>query len=294
MLVPITTSGGTATAGTDYTALSNTTLTFAAGETSKTVNISILGDTTPEVIETFNVSATGPTGATAGAAGVVTITNDDGPSFSVNDVTVTEGNSGTTNLIFTVTLGGDITSNATVQFATQDGTATAGSDYVARTGTLTFTPTGAKTQTVTVTVNGDTTPEANETLNLNLSNSSAGVLIADTQGVGTITNDDLPTLSVSDITVTEGNSGTVNALVTVTLAGATSSQVTVNFATGDVTATAGTDYVAQNGTLTFAPGGATSQVITLAVNGDTLDEVNETFNLSLSSTRVQRCPTPPA
>jgi len=90
------------------------------------------------------------------------------PTISINDVSLAEGNAGTTNFVFTVTI--SATANATVNFATADGTATAGSDYVATSGTVTFTSGGPLTQTVTVQVNGDTTVEPNETFFVNLSN----------------------------------------------------------------------------------------------------------------------------
>lgn len=92
----------------------------------------------------------------------------------------------------------------------------------------------------------------------------------------------LPSLSISDATVTEGNAGTVNAVFTVTLSAASTQTVTVSYATANVTAMAGSDYVAASGTLTFAPG-TTSQTLTVAVNGDTVFEGNETFLVTLGS-----------
>lgn len=108
--------------------------------------------------------------------------------ISVSDVTVTEGNSGTTTATFTVSLNSASIQAVTVDFATADGTATAGVDYVASSGTLTFAP-GETSKTVTVTINGDTTFESAETLTLDLSN-AANATIADAQGLGTLTNDD--------------------------------------------------------------------------------------------------------
>src|SRR5436309_6619264 len=98
-----------------------------------------------------------------------------------------------------------------------------------------------------------------------------------------INNDDpVPSLAINDVAVTEGNSGTVNAVFTVSLSPASGQTVTVNYATADGTATAGADYVAASGTLTFPPGSAT-QTIIVSVNGDTLNEANETFFVNLSS-----------
>lgn len=113
------------------------------------------------------------------------------PTITINDVAQAEGNSGTTTFVFTVTI--SATANATVNFATADGTATAGSDYVANSGTVTFTSGGPLTQTITVQVIGDTAVEPNRTFFVNLSG-AAGATIADAQGLGNIVNDDsLPT-----------------------------------------------------------------------------------------------------
>ena len=199
-------------------------------------------------------------------------------------MTVTEGNSGTKTAVFTVTLSAASTQTVTVNYATANGTATAGSDYVAQTGNLTFTA-GQTSKTISVTVNGDTTVEPNETFVVNLT-APSGATLADAQGQGTITNDDtvvtLPTLSINDVTVTEGNSGTTTATFTVTLSAASASTVTVSFATANGTATAGSDYVAQTGTLSFTAG-QTTKTISITVNGDTTVEPNETFVVNLSS-----------
>ena len=167
-----------------------------------------------------------------------------------------------------------------MNFATADGTATAGSDYTATSGTLTFTP-GTTTRNVTVSVTGDLTVEPNETFFVNLS-APAGAVIGDGQGVGTIVNDDQPTISAGDASLVEGNSGTANLMAPVTLSAAVSTPVTVAFATADNTATAGTDYTATSGVLTFAPG-STTAFVTVSVNGDVTVEPDETFFVNLSA-----------
>jgi hypothetical protein len=208
------------------------------------------------------------------------------PTVGIDDVSASEGNAGTTTVTFTVTLSAAAAGPVIVNYATADGTATAGTDYVASSGTLTFTA-GQVTKTVAVTLNGDLTVEPNETLVVNLSGVTAAT-IADAQGTGTITNDDvalpppLPTLSIDDASVTEGNAGTGTATFTVTLSAAAASAVTVNYATADGTATAGSDYAAATGTLTFAPGD-TTKTVTINVNGDTTVEPAETFAVGLSA-----------
>jgi hypothetical protein len=200
-------------------------------------------------------------------------------SISINNATVTEGNTGTASATFTVRLDAATNQAITVSYATADGTATAGSDYQAASGTLTFAP-GEASKTITVFVNGDRLPEPNETFVLNLS-SPTNATIADGQGVGTILDDE-PRISISDATVTEGNTGTAPATFTVMLDTASTDPITVAYATGDRTAAAGSDYQAASGTLTFAPG-ETSKTITVPVNGDRLGEPSETFNVNLSS-----------
>jgi Ca2+-binding RTX toxin-like protein len=202
------------------------------------------------------------------------------PTLSINNISVTEGNTGTTNATFTVTLSAASTSAVTVNYATANGTATSGSDYTATTGTLTFNP-GNTSKTLTVAVIGDTTFEPNETFFVNLSNATNST-IADNQGVGTILNDDpnLPTLSINDISVVEGQNP--QAVLTVTLSSASSQAVTVNYTTAPGTATANTDYTSRSGTLTFAAN-ATTATITVPILNDNLNEANETFSVNLSS-----------
>jgi hypothetical protein len=109
--------------------------------------------------------------------------------------------------------------------------------------------------------------------------------IADGQGVGTITNDDgasLPTLSINNVTIAEGNTGTKAAVFTVSLSAASTQTVAVNYATAQATATVGVDYTGVSGTLTFAPG-TTTRTISVAIKGDTTPEGNETFAVNLSA-----------
>jgi hypothetical protein len=110
-------------------------------------------------------------------------------NITINDVSMAEGNSGTTAFNFTVSMDAAQAAPVTVDFATADGTATQPSDYASSSGTVTFAP-GVTTQPVTVQVNGDTAVEPNETFNVNLSNATGNAAITDAQGVGTIVNDD--------------------------------------------------------------------------------------------------------
>jgi hypothetical protein len=281
-----------ATAGTDYTAVGATPLNFPPGVTSMPFTVSVVGDTLPEADETFVVNLTNAVNAgVADAQGVGTIRNDDSlPSIRIADVSQNEGNSGTSNFSFTVSLSAASGQAVTVVAQTANGTASAGSDYTA-TGptTLTIAP-GATSQSFTVPVVGDTVVEPNETFLVTLS-SPTNATIADNQGQGTIVNDDnptAPTLSINDVSRNEGNSGTTSFTFTVSLSAASTQAVTVvaQTATGPTgsaaPATAGSDYTATGPTtLTIAPG-TTSQPFTVPVIGDTDEEADETFVVNLT------------
>jgi glucose/arabinose dehydrogenase/disulfide oxidoreductase YuzD len=281
--VQYTTANDTATAGSDYTFTSGT-LTFNPGQTSQPINVPVNGDTTSEPNETFFVNLSSPANATIDdGQGVGTITNDDQtiPTISINDVSIAEGNSGTTSANFTVTLSGTSAQSVTVQYATANNTATAGNDYTAASGTVTFMP-GQTSQPVSITINGDITFEPNETFFVNLTSPTNGT-ISDSQGVGTISNDDpQPSITINDVSVTEGNSGTTNASFTVSLSNPSSQTITVNFGTANGTATAASDYTSASGTVTFTTG-QTSQPVNITVTGDTTFEASETFTVNLTS-----------
>jgi probable HAF family extracellular repeat protein len=193
--------------------------------------------------------------------------------------TVGEGNAGTRTATFTVTLSASSTQTITVAYAAGNDTATAGSDYQAASGTLTFAP-GETSKTITVLVNGDRLAEPNETFFVNLS-SATNATIADGQGVGTIMDDE-PHITITDVTKSEGKKGKTTLFTfTVTLSAAYDQTVTMSFLTATGTATTSdSDYIAKTGTLTFAPG-ETTKTITIEVKGDSKKEANETFYLDL-------------
>jgi hypothetical protein len=200
-------------------------------------------------------------------------------SISVNDVTLAEGNAGTTNAVFTISLSAPAAAPVTVNFATANGSATAPADYQVTTGSRTFGP-GVTTQTVSVPVVGETAVEPHETFTLNLSG-PVNATITDGQGVGTILNDDFPAISVNDVAVTEGDTGSVKATFTVSLSQPSPFAASVNYGTSPGTATAAVDYGAVGGTVNFPPG-VTSQPVEVPVLGDRIDEANETYSLDLS------------
>jgi Calx-beta domain/PKD domain/RTX calcium-binding nonapeptide repeat (4 copies) len=202
------------------------------------------------------------------------------PDISVDSPSIAEGDHGTTAMNFKVALSAPTTRTVTVQYTTQDGTAAAGSDYTATSGTLTFDP-GQTSKTVTVDVLGDLVDEPDETFRLVLSGAIDGTITGGT-GVGTIRNDEItPNISVTDTSVIEGDS-TATMTFTVSLSQAANRPVTVQYATQADTATADVDYTESAGSVTFNPG-ETSKPVAIALIGDLDDEPDETFKLVLSS-----------
>ena len=203
------------------------------------------------------------------------------PELSIDNVTVDEGD-GTAE--FTVTLDLASGESVTVEYATSNGTALAGSDYTAASGTLTFAA-GDTVKTIDVTVADDSLGEGDEAFTVTLSNASNAGL-GDSEATGTITDNDMPTLTIADATATEGAS----VSFTVTLDPASSSDVTVEYAATDGTATAdsadsdGADYTAPAGgaQLTISAG-RTSGTITIATGDDTVYEEDESFTVTLFS-----------
>jgi subtilisin family serine protease len=195
VLVSWATANGTAAAGSDYAGGSGS-LTIPAGQLSGTVTVTVNGDTRFEGNDSFFVNLSGAVHADlADSQAVGTIVNDDArPRITINNVSGTEGNSGSKTFTFTVSLTNPSDETVTVQFATANGTATGNGffgfnrDFNHKSGTVSFSP-GQMTQSITVTVRGDTRVEGNETFFVNLSG-AANATILDGQGVGTIVNDD--------------------------------------------------------------------------------------------------------
>ena len=274
---------GTATFGVDYAAAPSP-LVIPAGSTTGTLLVDPAADATIEANETVIITLAAGAGYTVGVpnSATGTILNDDLPNLVINDVTANEGNAGITNFTFTVSLSAPAgPGGVTFDIATANGSAVGGSDYVINTLTGQTIPAGSSTYTFTVQVNGDTLNEPSETFFVNVTN-VVNAVVVDGQGVGTIVNDDpLPSLTINDVTVLEGNAGTVNAVFTITLSAVSGQTVSVNYATADGTATAPADYTSTSGTAIF-PVGTTTQTVTVVVNGETVPEANETFFVNLS------------
>jgi uncharacterized repeat protein (TIGR01451 family) len=190
------------------------------------------------------------------------------PSLSIGSVSVLKPASGTVAAVFPVTMSSPSASDVVVSYASVDGTAHAGTDYQGVSSILTI-PAGAATASITVLVNGNTIASGDKSFTVFLFNPSNAV-IEKGAGAGTgriLDRTPLPSLSIGDVSVAPGVSGTTPAVFPVTLSGATSRTVTVNYSTADGTATAGNnDYLSTSGTLSFAPG-ETSKTIAVQVVG---------------------------
>jgi Ca2+-binding RTX toxin-like protein len=285
--VNYTMANGTAANSLDYDAI-NGSLTFAAGETTKTIRVPLLDNVTAESLEYFFVSLNTPTNATiAKSYAIVNIVDNDSvvdtPAIYVRDVVVDE-KAGTATFVVTLGKNGGQSSNSTVtvDYATANDSASAGSDYAAEAGTLTFNP-GESVKLVVVDITDDAVVEGLERFNLQLSNAT-NATIADANASSLIGLSDQaalpqPVVSMVDFTVAE-NDGYVDVVVSLSAPG--TSAVSVNYTMSNVTATNSFDYDAINGTLNFAVGETTKVIrIPLIDNGTT--EPLETFRVNLST-----------
>jgi VCBS repeat-containing protein len=202
-----------------------------------------------------------------------------GNFLTVSDSAIAEGDAGTKKLIFTVSLFAPATGPVSVNYSTTNGTAAAGSDFTAATGTLNFAI-GETSKQVEITITGDLANEIDETLNLTLSNAS-GAAIGDATGVGTILNDDA-TVSIADAQILEGNSGIKTLSFTISLDKPAAGPISVSYQTADVTALAGSDYEAKSGFVQFAAG-EQSKTVTITISGDVAGELDESFVVNLLS-----------
>ena len=289
------TGGGTATPGSDYTAVSGT-LAFAAGETTKTFAVPLLDDNVFEGVETVGLTLSAPTdGALLGTQPAATLTiqdNESRPSVSPVSLTILEGNSGTTSANLTVRLSNATTQTVTVNYKTTDGTATAGSDYVAAAGSLTFAP-GETEKTIALQIVADTVDEPNENFFVDFSN--AVNADAFQRAVVTILADEKDIVQFASSLVVVSESAT-RAAVNITRGGDLSSTVTVRVRTVDNPAAvrcddttalpsvafARCDYATAVETLTFAPGEATKTSFVSIIN-DVFAEPDENVQLALTS-----------
>ena len=268
-------------------------VSFAAGETSKTITVNVSGDTAVEPDEGFTVTLSNASGGaqilTATAAG--TIQNDDTAlAIAAADAAKAEGNTGNTPFTFTVTRTGLTTGTTTVNYAVAGSGANPANaaDFggTLPSGVVSFAA-GETSKTITVNVSGDTTVESDEGFSVTLSNASGGAQILTATAAGTIQNDDTAlAIAAADAVKSEGNTGNTPFTFTVTRTGLTTGTTTVNYAvagTGANPANAA-DFggTLPSGAVSFAAG-ETSKTITVNVSGDTTAEPDEGFSVTLSN-----------
>ena len=278
--VDFTTGDITALAGNDYTATPGT-LIFLPGDTEESLPVPVLDDLLAEEDEIFTVDLSNAVGGTIeGAQAVGTIVSDDAdPSVSVDDISLAEGDAGSSVASFTLSLSAASAKTVAITYATSGAGATPGLDYVSTPGTATFLP-GDTVETVDVPFLGDSTFETDEDLTLDLSDED-NVTIGDGQGLATIVNDDAaPVLSIDDVTVTEGDTGSTVATLTITKSGSTALASSASWNTTDMTAVGGIDYTTTSDTITLGAAEAATTVQVM-VAGDQSDEVDETFRVGL-------------
>jgi hypothetical protein len=287
--VDFATSDGTATiANNDYTETKQTLTFTAGGALTQKINVPIIGDTAAENNETFSATLTnvqaGGRNVTAGNAVNGTILDDDSVTANIADVSVVEGNSGQTDLVFTITLAkaNDI-ADVLLQVSTADITATAGVDYVALTNQAVTISKGDKTATVTVKVIGETLIEKDETIKLSITQVD-GAQIGDGEAIGTITNDDTAQASIDSISLNEGNAGTTDFDFTVTLTDAAQFDIVIpyTFAAGTTNKDDFGGTLPVSGKVTI-PAQSKTAKIAIDVSGDTTLEANETFTITLGT-----------
>jgi hypothetical protein len=278
-----TLAGVTAAAGVDFQNFAPATISFGPGVAVRTYAVPVIGDLIDEPTETFALNLSSAVNAVIGdAQGVATILDNDTSTIAITDVTVTEGNTGTVNAVFSVTLSNPNSQIVQVTAASAAGTATSGVDFLAMGPSVVVFNPGVTTRSFEVPVIGELVPESVETFVVNLFAASNAV-IGDAQGIGTILDNDAPTLSVADASVAEGNSGSANLVFTVTLSAASASTVTASASTAGGSATSGVDFTATGPTtLTFAPG-ITTRTFSVPIVGDNVAESNETFLVNLAS-----------
>jgi hypothetical protein len=277
------TADGTAVAGTDYAPTSGM-LVFYPGDTAENVPVTVFGYPGKDANQSFTLNLSNPTNAVVLAGqGVGTVLN--GNTVSVTNASAVNGTGGTTPVTFTINLSSPVPAGAppvVVQYATANGTAVAGVDYVANTGSVTFNP-GDSSKTVTVLALGTPLAQPTKTFVLNITGASNATVGAGTKATGTILNNNpRPAVSVGNATAAEASSGNKTATFTVNLSSASGQTVTVQYATADGSAVAGTDYAAAGGTLTFKPG-VTSLTVPVTVLAGTATGPNKNFTLNLSS-----------
>lgn len=290
--VSYSTVNGTAAAGSDYTNTSGT-LTWAAGESAtRTIRIPIVNDSVAESTEAFSVRLSAASGASIGStsAATVTITDDDGGTSSGSAGTLAftstaysvDENGGVATI--TVARTGGTAGIVKVSYSSANGTATAGLDYAPVGSTLTWASGDSAPKTFSVPIIDDSVAESAETVTLSLSAPTGGATLgAAKTAVLTIRDNDAPGSLAFSAATSSVSEGAGSVTLTVTRSGGSAGAVSVSYATAAGTATAGSDYTAKTGTLSWPTGDSAPRTIVIPILNDTVKESAETFQVRLSA-----------
>lgn len=290
-----TNNGSTSNADYTDTTAGAGTLSWADGEGgTKSISITIVDDNLLEPDpESFTITLSDPTGGATllpPTDHTVTIAASDPVTISISAPTpdpVPEGDAGSTAVSWTVTRSGGEGSAVSITWSTVDGTATGGVDYDSVSGETIMFAVADTEETITTDVTGDTDPEGNETFTAQLSESLDGVSLAGGgSSVATIEDDDAPnegTFSITDISPNPAQENAGMVTVTVTRAGGTDGEATIDYATSDGTATAGADYTDTSGSLMWGDGEGGGMTFDVPIiNNDEDGESDETFNVTIT------------
>ncbi|MAC52789.1 MAG: hypothetical protein CME31_09620 [Gimesia sp.] len=269
--------------GLDRSFLMDGTLTFSPGEQTKTITVNIVDSDRVELNDTFQINLINIDAGTANVGfadshSVITILDDDHANLRISDLTVQED---TGTAYVTVSLDKPLPTPVSIDFSTIGQSATQSADFEQLSGTLTFAP-GELTKSIPIVITDDEYTEMTETLLINLFNLQTTrpfVILADSQSVLTIENDDIANFSVNNITVNESSG---SAVIQVTLDHPVSSTVTFDYATADDSALNASDYFGKSGTLTFLAGQQTKYV-SIPILNDNLVEGDESFLFNLTN-----------
>ncbi|MHA7129207.1 Calx-beta domain-containing protein [Algoriphagus namhaensis] len=282
--VDFATVDGTASAGSDYLA-NNGTLSFAVGESSKTIDITVNSDEIVEADEVFTIVLTNPTGTgivLGDASATGTITNDDAAAVTIADVAVNEDTGMAT---LSAMLDNGVQGGFEVDISTSDGTATTiDLDYTSlNASTIRFLGNPGEIQTIQISLGVDSKVEADETILVamnNLSGTSLPVYITDGATV-TILNDDQTLVTIADQSGQEDN-GAIT--LTLTLGNAVQGGFSVDVSSSDGSATVSDgDYVSVNQTISFTGNAGEMRMLTLLPTADSKIEQDETVSISMSN-----------
>ena len=261
--VDVNTIDSSATAGADYSAVAQT-IQFAPGSTNKTFNIAINNDGSSEDNETIIISLSNPINASLdnSTARLVIEDDDPAPQISIADANASED---VANVV--VSLNAPAGKNVTVTASTVGGTALENTDYAYFTNNITFAP-GENSKTISIPINNDTLYENDEQFQVLLSNPSFGTISDNSSLVTIISDDPKPTVSIASSSASEASD---NQTATITLSTASGLDTTVNYATSNGTAIAGSDYIAVSDNVTFSAG-ETSKTIYVSITPDNTSE----------------------